>query len=358
MRHGSLFLRRVTRGSFVIVLAAGMSGVAPNPAGASAAGASAASASPGAAPVAARVPADSGAKIVSEKWVNASTVDLTVRTPAIGTAEMIRVLVPKGWSRRAKRTWPVVYAYQGGNDDYLSWVKGSQLAKLAARWDVLVVMPSGGKNGGSANWWNYGKGGTPKWETFHTTEVLQLLERNYRAGVRRAALGVSSGGQGAVAYAARHPGMFKYAVSFSGILHLTKPGIPPILMIQGIPFGFDPFRVWGVPGVDEKNWKAHDPYELAGRLRGTGLYISSGTTGLPGPYDKPLETPIRQNVLGALGEFLVGATTVDFVARLKQLGIPATTHIYGNGWHNWKYWQPELDRAWPLMMRALGAKRV
>lgn len=302
--------------------------------------------------------ADDGAKITDEKWVDESTVDLTVQTPAVGTSEMIRVLLPKGWSRTAQRTWPVVYAYQGGNDDYLSWVKGSQVAQLAAKWDVIVVMPSGGKNGGFADWWNYGKGGTPKWETFHTNEVLQLLERNYRVGTERAALGVSSGGQGAMLYAARHQGMFRYAVSFSGMLHLTKPGIPGTLMMQGLPFGFDPFRVWGIPGWDEANWKAHDPYEVAAKLRGVGLYVSSGTTGQAGPLDDPFEPPFVHNILGSMGEMMVGGTSVDFVKRLQQLGIPATTNLYKDGLHNWKYWRVELDKAWPLMMNALGAEKV
>ncbi|WP_160822163.1 alpha/beta hydrolase-fold protein [Actinomadura sp. J1-007] len=129
-------------------------------------------------------------------------------------------------------------------------------------------------------------------------------------------------------------------------------------MVQGLAFGFDPFQVWGIPYWDDKNWKAHDPYELAAGLRGTGLYISSGTTGLPGPYDDPLHKPIDQSILGATGEFIVGSTNRDFVARLKELGIPATTHIYGNGWHNWNYWRPELDKAWPLMMKALGASKA
>ncbi|MEU5882195.1 alpha/beta hydrolase family protein [Spirillospora sp. NPDC047279] len=353
MRRDSVFLRRVAHGSLVLVLAAGMSSVVPS----ASAGTLAASA-PGHSAAPALRTADSGARITGEKWIDDTTVDLAVESPSVGATEMVRVLVPKGWSRGAARTWPVVYAYQGGNDDYTSWVRGSQIVGLAAKWDVMVVMPSGGKNGGFADWWNYGQRGTPKWETFHMAEVMQLLERNYRAGTNRAALGVSSGGQGAIAYAARHPGTFRYAASFSGILHLTKPGLPWVLMIQGIPFDFDPFRVWGVPGWDDKNWKSYDPYELAERLRGTGLYISSGTTGLPGPYDKPLETPLQRNFLGAVGELIVGSTTTDFVARLQQLGIPATTNVYGDGWHNWNYWKPELDKAWPLMMDAVGAGRV
>ncbi|WP_254716654.1 hypothetical protein [Actinomadura sp. WMMB 499] len=45
----------------------------------------------------------------------------------------------------------------------------------------------------------------------------------------------------------------------------------------------------------------------------------------------------------------------SFVARLDALGIPVTSHIYGDGWHAWPEWIPELERAWPLMMDALDA---
>lgn len=301
--------------------------------------------------------ADDGARIVATKKIDAHTFDLTVRTPAIGDDEMMRVMLPKGWSRTAKRTWPVVYAYQGGNDTYLSWVKGSQIAQLAAEWDTIVVLPSGGANGGYTDWYNYGKGGTPRWETFHTQEVMQLVQRNFRADTRRAAVGVSSGGQGAMTYAGRHPGMYKYAASFSGILHLTQTGLPSLLMFQAVNFDFDPFRIWGIPIVDEKNWEKHDPYMLAANLRGTGLYVSSGLTGLPGPYD-PDPNDWQADLYGALGEAMVGSTATAFVNKVIALRIPITTDLYIGGWHNWKYWRPELNKAWPLMMHALGAKKI
>ncbi|WP_433334485.1 alpha/beta hydrolase [Spirillospora sp. CA-294931] len=304
------------------------------------------------------VPADDGARITEEKWVDPSTLDLTVDGPALGKPQKVRVLVPKGWSPTADRTWPVVYAYHGGNADYVSWTRQTDIEQIAARWDVMVVMPEGGKNGSYTDWWNDGAGGTPKWETFHIDEVVQLLERNYRAGTGRAALGISSGGQGAVTYAARRPGMFRYAVSLSGILHLTKPGLPSLLMLQGMGFDSDPAKIWGRPGRDDWNWAVHDPYLLAHRLRGTGLYISSGTTGWPGPLDDPVNRPWDENFYGATGEFIVGSTVTGFVEHLKRLGIPATTNIYGNGWHNWNYWRPELAKSWPLMMAALGANRT
>lgn len=307
--------------------------------------------------------ADTGASIVAQKRVDARTFDVSVKSPSLRQTVSVRVITPKGWSRTSGRTWPVLYAYHGGADHYESWTRSTDIEQVASGWDAMVVLPEGGLDGSYTDWFNYGKGGSPKWETFHTREVVQLMERNFRAGTNRAAMGISSGGQGAVTYAARHKGLFKYAASFSGIVHLTQPGIPAVLMALGYAFGpkgDDPFRIWGPPTGDMANWKAHDPYVLAKNLRGVGLYLSSGTTGEPGPLDPPFKDwdYVKMRLAGGVSEQTAGATNVSLAARLKQLKIPVTTHIYGNGWHQWAYWQVEMHTAWPLMMRSIGAHKT
>ncbi|TDC98436.1 alpha/beta hydrolase family protein [Actinomadura sp. 7K507] len=300
------------------------------------------------------VPAPASAAEVTETWIDERTLDLTWTSPNVAEEVSARLLLPEGWSRNAKRTWPVVYAYQGGRDDYTSFTRETPIEEIAARWDVMVVMPSGGDYGSYTDWWNDGEGGPPRWETLHTDELIKLMDR-YRAGDRRAVMGASSGGQGAISYAARNPGLFRYAASFSGSTHLTKDGMQAFLfMVNLIGTGMDAFRIFGVPGRDDANWRAHDPYVLAENLRGVGLYVSSGTTGLNGPY-----TPEgAQWRLTQLSEILIGQMNHSFVNRLNELNIPVTSHIYGNGWHAWPEWIPEMKAAWPLMMRAIDAERA
>jgi diacylglycerol O-acyltransferase / trehalose O-mycolyltransferase len=43
-----------------------------------------------------------------------------------------------------------------------------------------------------------------------------------------------------------------------------------------------------------------------------------------------------------------------FVARLRRLGIPVRPDFYGPGTHDWPYWERELERALPLLRRALA----
>lgn len=52
------------------------------------------------------------------------------------------------------------------------------------------------------------------------------------------------------------------------------------------------------------------------------------------------------------------AASQSFVTRLGGLRIPVTTHLYADGWHSWAYWQVEMHRAWPLAMKAIGARKV
>ncbi|WP_160822445.1 alpha/beta hydrolase family protein [Actinomadura sp. J1-007] len=176
--------------------------------------------------------ADDGAKITAVKKTGTRQYDVSIATPALGKTVKTRVLVPKSWKAGSKRSWPVVYAYHGGENTYTSWTKDSNIESVAAPYDVMVVMPEGGWRGSYTNWWNGGRGGIPAWETFHTSEVVQLMERNFHAGTSRAAIGLSSGGQGSITYAERHPGLFRYAASYSGALNITAPGMPTALMMM------------------------------------------------------------------------------------------------------------------------------
>lgn len=318
--------------------------------GVGAAGAGAAAAAPAWAPVWA--PADGGARITAERKAEGG-VDITIDSPALGRSVQTRILLPKGWKRGSRATWPVLYAFHGGQDDYRSWARNTDIEAWAAEYGAIVVMPEGG-NGGYANWHNYGNGGPPRWEDFHTVEVRQLLERNYGAGAARAAIGNSSGGSGALGYAARHPGLFRYAASLSGVVSMRSGAMPALLMLTNAANWQDPFAIWGVPWADEANWRAHDPYWLAPRLRGTGVFVSSGTTGRPGPGD-PDVAPWD---VGLLSEIAIGENNREFARRLQELGIPHTAHLYGDGRHNWPAWIREARAVWPTLMQAIGARRT
>ena len=196
-------------------------------------------------------------------------IDLTVRSPAMGRDAKVRLMTPVGWT--PDKQWPVLYLLHGCCDTYDSWARSTQIDRMKPLRKVLVVMPEGGDVGFYADW----KGG-PGWETFHTKELPALLEEGFGAGDEQAIAGLSMGGLGAIGYAARHPGEYAAAASFSGLLHPAADKET----LSGLMRSYD-----GDPAtIYPDGWEKHDPTELAAKLKGTRLFVSSGN-GHAGPFE-------------------------------------------------------------------------
>src|SRR5215207_1082667 len=296
-------------------------------------------------------PPDRPARVVATQTVGPRVRDLTIDSPALGRSAKVRLLLPRRFQAQPNRRWPVLWLLHGCCDTYQSWTRSTDVEELAGLADVLVVMPEAGQVGFYSDWYARGQGGPSRWETFHLTELRQLLERDWRAGNRRVIAGLSMGGLGAMAYAARHPGMFRAAASYSGLLHTRYQGdpLPGPRMIQDLLRNFDedPDALWGDPRRHGDLWAAHNPYDLAPRLREVGLFVSVGS-GQPGPLDGPATNGQLQQIEQALYP-----QNLAFVERLRQLGIPVRFDNYGPGIHNWPYWQRELHRSLPLLLEAL-----
>ncbi|MFD7713557.1 alpha/beta hydrolase [Streptomyces sp. NPDC059785] len=286
-----------------------------------------------------------GASVTAENWLDDRTVDLTVQSPAVGAALPVRVLLPAAFAERPDATWPVLYLLQGAHDDYTSWSRETDVHDFLAGQDVLVVMPSSGATGIPTDWWNYGLPGAPDYETFQVDEVMALLKARFRAGDRRAVAGVSTGGYGALAFAARRPGSFAAAASYSGIVDTTTTGMPTVLGAIVTRELLSPVSLWGGALLNRDNWNRHNPYALAQALAGTGLYLSQGS-GLPGGDFGNLE--------GALLEGTLWSQAQRFTRQLTALGIPAQVHLYSGGSHAWPYWQQEFRSSWPVLAAGLG----
>ena len=155
------------------------------------------------------------------------------------------------------------------------------------------------------------------------------------------------GGLGALGYAARHPGSYASAASFSGIVHTRlsdqeSQGYLGLVQSQGQ----DPAALWGDPKTDAAVWRAHNPYDLAAQLKAIPIFISAGN-GRPGPLDKP-DAAVDEI------EPSIGAENEALASRLREVGAEAQIDLYGPGTHNWVYWQRELHKAWPMITASLG----
>lgn len=266
--------------------------------------------------------------------VDERTRDLIIESPSVGEAT-VRLLLPSGFDEDADRTYPVLYLLHGATGDHADWTEFSDVAELTADLDLLVVMPDGGEWGWYSDWWNAGEGGQPAWETFHLSEVREIIERDWQAGEDRAVAGLSMGGYGAMHYATAHPELFAAAASFSGVVDPNGTG-------RGL--AIDPMA-WGDPVEQSDIWDAHDPVAMVEALAGKPVYLSWGD-GQPGPLDP--EGASMDDL-----EAWVAPQNAALAAGFETLGIDAVVES-GTGTHTWPYWERGLHHAMPILLAALG----
>ncbi|WP_427925058.1 alpha/beta hydrolase [Streptomyces sp. cg40] len=291
---------------------------------------------------------------VTVTQLGSRTYDLSVPSAALGRTAPVRIILPSSYAARPDRTWPVLYLLHGAHDDYTSWTRETDIETFTANRDLIVAMPDGGPTGIPTRW----KTGAD-YETFQLQEVPAVLRSGYRASTVQAVAGVSTGGYGAMAHAARHPGTFVAAASYSGIPDTTETTMPTIIEAIVGRESLNPLSLWGEPTLDAATWQDFNPLTHASALRGTALYISVGSGSLNGGLAALIA--LAQVIGGGIGallpgvlESLVAPSTQTFVTALGQLGIPATQHLYQGGGHQWSDWKREFTTSWPVVAEALG----
>jgi S-formylglutathione hydrolase FrmB len=271
-------------------------------------------------------------RLESAKRLDSRLEQLAFRTPAVDGITDVRVLLPSGYASHPRRRYPVLYLLHGAIDDYSSWTVRGDAEQLTAKYPVLVVMPDTGPTGDYSNWYNGGAGGPPEWETYHVDQLIPWVDAHFRtkpSRAERAVAGLSMGGFGAMSYAARHPDLFAAAASFSGAVDTNNP----------LDIAVTPVSVWGPRATEEVRWRAHNPWDLAGNLRGISLTIRTGNGLTGGPFGG-----------GDIVETTVRDMSVSFHDRLSQLAIPSIWDDYGPGGHDWPYWQRDLRETLPTLM--------
>lgn len=280
-------------------------------------------------------------RLLSVTHLDSRLEQLAFQTPAVTGTTYVRVLLPAGYAAHRRRRYPVLYLLHGAIDNYTSWTVKGDAERLTASYPLIVVMPDSGPTGGYTNWYNGGAGGPPVWETYHIDQLIPWIDSHLRTEARRgerAVAGLSMGGFGAMSYAARHPDLFAAAASFSGAVDTSDP----------LDIAVTPNSVWGPWPSEQVLWRAHNPWDLAGNLRGVNLTIRTGD-GMPGgPYG-----PATADIV----EATVHHMSVSFHDRLVHLRIPSTWDDYGPGGHDWPYWRRDLRETLPTLMSVFAHPR-
>lgn len=109
-----------------------------------------------------RSPARNPARVVAEVPIGDRMLDIGISSPETDApVKWVRLLLPKGWSKSASRTWPVLWLLHGGGGNHRDWTANTHVEQLAADRDVLVVMPETSGCSSYSDWYNYGAWGSP-----------------------------------------------------------------------------------------------------------------------------------------------------------------------------------------------------
>lgn len=292
--------------------------------------------------------AGQGLELTGTKQLDGRLSELTFTTPALTTETHVRVLLPDGYDASGNTRYPVLYLLHGAIDDYQSWTTKGDAEKITAGVPLIVVMPDAGQYGAYTNWYNDGGFGPPEWETYHVHQLLPWIDAHFptiAARRGRAIAGLSMGGGGAMHYAARYPGLFVAAASFSGAVDSNNAEIQPVTQASGLADGsHTPGAISGLRATDEVRWRASNPWDLAENLAGMFLTVRTGN-GMPGGPGGDTGDPVEANV---------HEESTSFHSQLLSLGIPHVWDDYGAGGHAWYYWQRDLKETLPAIMQTFA----
>ncbi|WP_433714615.1 alpha/beta hydrolase [Nocardia sp. CA-084685] len=268
----------------------------------------------------------------------------------MGRVVQVQVLLPADQSKPR----PTVYMLDGRNAEpgNNGWTEHGGAVGFFADKDVNVVLTTGGAASYYTDWKHPDRVlGTNKWETFLTRELPPVIDARFNGNGRNAIEGTSMGAEAAMMLATRTPGLYKAVAAHSGCYLLSSELGQTQARAIVQTWGGDPDNMFGKR--DDPEWRAHDPAVHAEALRGTAIYLSTGS-GLPGEHDVPGNPELRDAVFYG-GPLEAGANTCtrQFADRLTQLDIPATKNLRLAGTHSWPYWADELARSWPTLATAL-----
>jgi S-formylglutathione hydrolase FrmB len=241
----------------------------------------------------------------------ARVVTLTIDSEAVGRRLPVRIVVPAGAAKGARRPLLVFLHGRGGNErSSLGEPLFAALERLGAR-APIVAFPYGGDH----SFWHDRRDG--KWGRYVMREVIPQALARVRADRRRVAIGgISMGGFGAYDLARLHPRRFCAAGGHSPGLWRSAG--------ETAPGAFD----------DAADFARHDVIAAAraGKFRKLPLWLDAGD-----------QDP-----------FLPGDDA--FVSALRGAGGKITKRIFPGGHGDW-YWAAHWDDYLRFYARVLGRCR-
>jgi putative tributyrin esterase len=239
---------------------------------------------------------------------NVTLQDVVFRSRSLDREIAYRVILPRAVSNAQKL--PVVYLLHGGGGDFREWSNDSDVAAFAEK-GLILVMPEGE----SSYYTNAVDRPHDRFEDYIVTDLISEVESKFPADPsRRAIVGVSMGGFGAIKLGLKHPTLYRFVGALSPAIDV--PSRPfSIKRISQYRHHASIFGAWG-----SETRRENDPFVLA---RGVSpdeipfLYIACGE-------QEGLMTSNRQ-----------------FAKLLAERKFHFEFH-FGPGGHDWNQWNRGL----------------
>ncbi|MET8654330.1 alpha/beta hydrolase [Nocardia aurea] len=303
------------------------------------------------------------AHVVSAENVNDRQQNVMVFSPAMNRPIMVQVIRAADTSRPR----PTMYLLNGsgGGPNQSGWDAQTDAVGFLRDKDLNVVTPYGGSNSYYTDWVREDAVlGYNKWQTFINEELPPAIEEFLGANNDRALVGVSMSGTSVLNLAIAKPGFWRSVTSYSGCAQTSDPVGQEFVRItvENWGGGQSVENMWGPR--NGPLWRANDPLVNAERLRGTEIYLSTGS-GIPAaPHDTPADPRVQdgriplpvQIAFGGPIEAAIRYCTLNLANRLDELNIPVTVDDRPVGTHSWGYWEDDLRRSWPFLARSVGSR--
>lgn len=238
-----------------------------------------------------------------------------------------------------------------------AWTVDVNAPRVYDNSNITLVMPVGGAGSFYADWegpatYDLNNPVNYQWETFLTSELPAYLQSNFGVSpTNNSIAGLSMGGTAALNIAAKHPNQFRQALSWSGYLTQTMPGMQTMMRVALLDAGgFNINAMYG--SMIEPRRYENDPFLNMDGLAGTDVYISAAT-GIPGPEDA--NYPVQHKISGAPLEMLSRVSTHMWEGKARLQGLNVTSNYPVTGIHNWKQFGSQLEKTKPRVLDVMNA---
>lgn len=249
--------------------------------------------------------------------------DVTFRSVALNRDMEYRVILPRNVP--AGRTLQVVYLLHGNDGGFRDWSNHSDVANFAES-GLLLVMPEGG----SSYYTNALVPPQDRYEDYIVYDLISDVERRFPAaagGPKRAIVGVSMGGYGAIKLGLHHPELFAFVGAISAAVDVPRRPFTIRRIAQSRHYD----SIFGPSGSQTR--RANDPFVLA---RATN------------PADAPYFYLTCGDQEGLLGP------NREFSELLAQRHFKHEFHTIPGG-HDWAQWNASLPGLFRSLIEHISA---